>query len=306
MEKDREKIRIPWSESVWFFDIDDTLSDTTDVSSTATIGIYRVCIQQYGETIAKKLQMGVNNYYSLMVAGYRVKSQEEWVRIKGGARAYRELIERVTRLQNDVVKKYGMAKKWSREIFLKLTADDLAIPITSDLISEAVDNYWIEISKQTSVFPDAKELLNAIRRHNRPVYLVTSSDARLQLQPDGQFLYDPRYSEALKRQRIELLRDKGINFNVLSIGDPEDKPNRDFFDKAVRKAEADWGSPINMGNAIMFGDSFAGDLQTPKELMGFGLVVCIDRSKSHFDIIDTHQVNTNDMSKVTQFLTASS
>lgn len=302
MEKKKEIVKIPWEKSIWFFDVDDTLSDTSDISSAATEGIYNVCQKHFGKEIARQLQKQVSDYYLLMVGGYRVKDDAQWATVPGGKSAYDELIQKVTDCQKDVVKKYGIVKKWSREILLKLAADNLRIRITPELVSEAVNAYWMEIAKQTTIYPDALKLVQEIKAHNRPIYLLTSSDARLQMQPDGQFLYDPSYSEALKRQRIESLREKGINFNSLSIGDPEDKPHRDFFDKAVKKAEEDLGRSIDFHYSLMFGDSFAGDLQTPKEQMGFGLVICVDRTKPHFDAIDSNQINTNDISKVTGLL----
>jgi len=119
---------------------------------------------------------------------------------------------------------------------------------------------------------------------------------------EGQFDYDPQYSEALKRQRIELLREKGITFNALSIGDPEDKPHMDFFQKGLKIAEEDSGCPIDTRYAIIVGDSFGGDLQTPKEQMGFGLVVLFQKDKTKTEIIDEYQIITGNLSEVANFL----
>jgi len=294
--------KIKWEDSIWFFDIDDTLSDTSTVSSDATEGIRRVFKNKFGDKMAEAVKNQVNSYYNLMLSGYRVKNEDGWKNIEGGKSAFNKFVETVESFQPSVVKEYGTMKKWSREIFVKMAADKLGLEVMPELIHEAVDAYWVELSRITSAYTDAVNLINEIKAHNRPVYLLTSSDARLKMQPDGKFIYDPAYSEALKRERIEMLREKGIDFNVLSIGDPEDKPHKDFFEKAIKKASEDYGTPINLSNSIMVGDSFSGDLQTPKEQMGFGLVVLVDRTKSHLEVIDDHQINTDNLMQVTNFL----
>jgi FMN phosphatase YigB (HAD superfamily) len=294
--------KINWNDSVWFFDIDDTLSDTSDVSGRATEGIRRVFRAKFGESIAQAIKDKVNCYYDLMLSGYRVKNEEGWKNVEGGKEAFNSLLKAVENFQPSVVREYGVMKKWSREIFVKMAADKLGINVTPELVHESVDAYWVELSRITSSFPDAVKLIKEIKLHNRPIYLLTSSDARLKMQPDGQFIYDPAYSEALKRERIELLREKGIDFNILSIGDPEDKPHIDFFEKAIKKAEEDLGYSIDLGNSIMVGDSFGGDLQTPKEQMGFGLVVLVNRNRAHLEIVDNYQINTDDLSQLIKIL----
>jgi FMN phosphatase YigB (HAD superfamily) len=134
------------------------------------------------------------------------------------------------------------------------------------------------------------------------LFMVTSSDARLKMQPDGQFIYDPEFSEALKRKRIELLKGKGLKFDAISIGDPEDKPHPDFFNKALRVAEAEIGAPVDTRNAIMLGDSYGGDLQTPKEILGFGMVVLRENGKPSVQINDASQVSLGALTEAERFL----
>ncbi len=144
--------------------------------------------------------------------------------------------------------------------------------------------------------------MTEIKTHGRPIYLITSSDARLKMDEIGQFDYDPPYSENLKKQRIELLRKKGIPYNALSIGDPEDKPHLDFFEKGIKIAEQHLGANIDFGNAIMVGDSYAGDLQVPREKLGFGLTVLFNKSTSTTEINASRQISTGNLSKVSDFL----
>ncbi|MFA6533659.1 MAG: HAD family hydrolase [Patescibacteria group bacterium] len=296
----RELRKITWPESVWFFDIDDTLSDTSDVSAAATVGIERVVAKKFGDEIALVIRNQINNYYNLMLFAGRIKEDSDWDRI-GGKSEFENLYKSIQDCQQSVIEKFGAPKKWSREVLLKLAADKIGVKLDPEFIYEAVDAYWIELSKITSVFPDALELLNAIKEKKRPIYLLTSSDARLKMNPDGQFIYDPEYSEALKRERIELLRDKGVVFDSLIIGDPEDKPHKDFFEKGLARATADLGSKIDMEKVIIVGDQFANDLRTPKE-MNFGWVVLINRMDNQSEIVDEQQINTDNLGKVAKYL----
>jgi hypothetical protein len=52
----------------------------------------------------------------------------------------------------------------------------------------------------------------------------------------------------------------------------------------------------------MCGDSFVGDLQTPKEILGFGFVVLFQKERQNTVMIDEHQIDTNNLSEVSKFL----
>lgn len=294
--------RIPWSKSVWFFDIDDTIINTAGTSSIASNGIKKVFEAHSTSEIASQVQNNFNQLFELMLAGHRITTEEDWQKVPGGKSSFDNLAEEIEAAQKRVKAKYGSVKKWSREVFIKLAADKVGVRVTPEIIHEAADAYWLTLTEQTTVFPQVLDLLQEIKQHNRPVYLITSSDARLKMDEEGQFDYDPTYSESLKRERIELLRAKGVNFNVVSIGDPDDKPHRDFFDKGIRKAEEDLGKPLEPENSLMFGDSFSGDLQTPKEQMGFGLVVLFKKNKKETEVIDNQQINTDNISSVLQYI----
>ncbi len=164
--------KIKWENSIWFFDIDDTLSNTSDVSADATEGIRRVFKVKHGDNAAVAIKNQVNSYYDLMLSGYRVKSEEGWQKIEGGKDAFHNFLKAVENFQPSIIKEYGAMKKWSREIFVKMAADKLGIKVTSELVHEAVDAYWMELSKITSAFPDAVNLIKEIKTHNRPIYLL--------------------------------------------------------------------------------------------------------------------------------------
>ncbi len=294
--------KIFWSKSIWFFDIDDTLIDTATNSITASEGIRKVFENNFDSEVAMNIKDQFNALYNLMYAGYKVKKDEDWLKVDGGKKAFENLNQKVASLQKEIILKWGTYKKWSREIFIKLAADSLKMKVSPELIHEAADAYWITLAKVSNPFPDAVNLMTQIKLHSRPIFLITSSDARLKMRVDGQFEYIPQYSEGLKRERIMMLLEKGIHFNGISIGDPEDKPNIDFFQKAIKLAEEDLGQIIDTSHAIMVGDSFGGDLQTPKEKMGFGLVVLFQKDKLDTEVIDEHQITTCRLSDVANFL----
>lgn len=290
-----------WDSSIWFSDVDDTLIDTAGTSTEASEGIREVFEVYFGVQKAEEVQQNFNILFALMMAGYRVRD-DDWTQVSGGKEAFERLLEYVESCQQQVIAAYGHYKKWSREIFIKRACELAGIDVEPELVHEAADSYWMTLTERTEVFPDALKLSDSITEHNCPLFLVTSSDARLKMQPDGQFVYDPGYSEGLKRQRMELLREKGLRFRAISIGDPEDKPHPNFFTKAINLAESDLGISIEPGSLIMLGDSFGGDLQTPKEQLGFGLVVLRNSECSKTHINDTHQVTLGNLVEIERFL----
>lgn len=293
-----EGLTIKWSESVWFTDVDDTLIDTAGMTLEASRGIYDVFCVHYGDDKAAEVQENFNKLFGLMMAGYRVKSTEDWRAVPGGQAAFDNLVEYFTTCQSQVQSEYGHIKKWSREIFIKRSADLADLKITPEIVHNAATSYWEVLNDRVQIFPDSLRLAQRIARHQRPLFLVTSSDGRLKMQESGQFVYDPEYSEKMKRNRLERLSNRGIEFQAISIGDPEDKPHIDFFHKAVRTAEKILGYPVDMTKSIMIGDSYAGDLQTPKEQLKFGLLVLRDDQVEGLQVNDQRQVTTNNLDTI--------
>ncbi len=234
--------------------------------------------------------------------GYRVSNPSEWQDIKGGKLAFDDLLSYFADCQKQVMNDFGHIKKWSREAFIKRAADLAVIKVTPELVNRAAEEYWRILTERTYIFPDAIQLADTIEQHNRPLFLVTSSDARLKMQNNGQFIYDPLHSESLKRKRLQQLYKRGIKFKEISIGDPEDKPSYEFFDKAISLARNLLGSLPRPDNFIMLGDSYGGDLQTPKEQMGFGLVVLRDQSLENIVINDSYQITVNNLTQVGNFI----
>src|SRR5665213_1217390 len=175
----REVTRIAWENSVWFADVDDTLIDTISAAEYGTEGVREALVAHYGEAKATEIQTNFSAMFRLMFDGYRVKHDEGWQKVVGGKEAFDSLLETVASLQAQVKENYGHVKKWSREVFIKLAADEAGVEITPELVHEATDAYWINLTEHIEIFPDALELADTIAEHGRPLYLVTSSDARL-------------------------------------------------------------------------------------------------------------------------------
>ncbi len=282
-----------WENVIFFCDVDDTLVTTAKSTPEASEGIRKVFETRFGKEIAKKVQEEFVNIFQTMMLGHQGNTDDP---------AYQSILTEVKKYQIDVAKSYGRAKLWSREIFNEHCAKKNNINPSSELLSEAIDAYWLQLTKVARVLPGALELVQAAKNHKCPFYLVTGSDARMKLKENGQFFYDPAYSETFKRERMQLLRDKGIDFNLVSIGDPEDKPHEDFFTKAIRMANSDLGKQIDVSRAIMIGDSFAADLQTPKEQLGFGLVVLFEEERKITEIIDNQYMKVGNLKEILKFL----
>jgi len=263
----------------WFFDIDDTLIDTAGVNDVAAEGMKAVVANTYSAEICQRFVNEFMAIFDLMLLGYRIKNKQDWVGKESEKDAFQTLIQLIETRQSPVQEKWGSVKKWSREVFIAIAAERSGIVATPTFIREAANAYWVTLTERTIIFPGAKRLLTVLKEKGLGIYLLTSSDGRLVMRNDGLFEYDPSLSERLKRERIELLRQRGIPYDVLSIGDPEDKPHSAFFEKGLQAVQNFTGQQVDPALSIMVGDSFAGDLQTPLEKLGFAYVILFEKNR---------------------------
>lgn len=283
--------KIKWSRSFWFFDIDDTLINTADVSEKASESIRKV-FTYFGKKKALEVQKNFNDIFTTMLATHQSKNRKN---IK-----FENLVQEIEVYQKDVRKVYGRIKRWSREVFIKIASDRASLKVPPKIIKKAADAYWTELTRNVKIYTGTIELIGEIRKHKRPIYLLTSSDGRLVMQNEN-FYYNPSYSGKLKERRIKILKKRGLDFDALSVGDPEDKPNEEFFQKAIKIAESDFGSKINIKDAVIVGDSFTDDLQTPMK-MGFGLCVLFEKNRQGPMIRDKNYIAVNNLPDITKFL----
>ena len=176
-------------------------------------------------------------------------------------------------------KKWGFIKKWSRETFLKIAADEIKVNIPPETIHNAATIYWDAITDKTDPFKEAKEIINYITNLGHPVYLLTSSDGRLMIK-NGFFRYDSKISGSFKRNRMKTLAAKGLKFRDIIVGDPEDKPLPGFYERTLKTIEKDIGKKINFSSVVMVGNSFEDDLETPVNIMGIGTGVLLVKEKN--------------------------
>lgn len=278
-------MNIAWNNSIWFFDLDDTLVDTAGAGIIASEGVYDFLATQLENKIAVEIKNRFIDLFNLLLCGYRVTSEEGWNEITGGKAAHDALLARIKAAQPSVIDQYGEAKKWSREVLIMLAAEDHNVALSPEQVHLSAKAYWDHLAENVELLEGTTALIEAINRHNRPVYIITSSDGRLQMQDDGTFIYDPNYSEQLKSERLEKLKEKGIAYTAYRIGDPEDKPHLEFFEKIINAAKDDFGD-IDYNNCVMLGDSYSGDLETPRKKIGFGLVVHIDHDHGQVEEVD--------------------
>jgi FMN phosphatase YigB (HAD superfamily) len=229
-------------------------------------------------------------------------SEEQWQNIPGEHAAYDQFLRRIEKMQQPILAQYGCIKKWSREVFLAIIAEDLGMDIKADQIEAAIHAFWNRLTQHVEIIASSRALLETIQAHRRPIYIATSSDGRLQMQSNGQFIYDPVYSRQLKRKRIEALRSRGLFFSDVYIGDPEDKPQPVFFEKMLSLAEKNLSVSIDTRNCIMVGDSLNGDIRTPRDQMHFGLTVHFKPTQSVVQEEEPNYILTPDIREVLRYL----
>lgn len=294
--------KINWSEAIFFFDVDDTLIDTAANSISGSEGILNQLLTIVDTETATNVQERFNQIFETLMIGHTIKNTEDWDKIPGGQQYHDKIINQINSYQKPIIEQYGDIKKWSRETMLKISLDDYSINLNSKEITKLIDAYWLKLSQVSTPMPGVLDLFSEIKSHNRPSFLITSSDARLTLQDNNYFHYNPKDSETFKTKRLEALKEKGIIYDKASIGDPEDKPHLDFFMKGLNIAEKYLNYKINPKNIIMCGDSFKGDLQTPKEQLDFGLVVLYKKDQPETIAEGENFISTGNLHEITKYL----
>lgn len=294
-------IKISWQEAIWFFDIDDTLIDFVHAHKEGIKALSHVLVTFYGGK-GTKIGARVDDIFMALLQGHHARTERDWQRIDGGKEKIDEIIRRCESYQQAIVKRYGTSKTWSRETYTKIAADDLGVSITPALVDEAVGAYWQAIGESSYIYPDALKLFDIIRLGNRPIYLTTGSDARLTMQKDNTFKYDPVDSTEKKMKRIRILEQRGIKHNGVLIADPEGKATEAFYSRALAYAKDNMGRKIDRVHCIMVGDSWQADLAIPKEKLGFGLVVLVDRSRKETKQLDDRFIVVKSLLDLLMFL----
>lgn len=289
--------------TVWFADIDDTLIDTVKKHEVASDSIAGVLKPLVGEEKAEEVAKRFAETFQLLVTFHQSMVDDE-VEIAEDARKLREELQvRIDECQQEIKQQWGMAKKFSREVLLKLVGEDCGVSLAPEQIKECADSYWHRLESHTICFDDARKLTEDIARVGCPLYLITSSDARLALKENGQFEYEPESSRRFKMARIEKLRARGLYYRKAFIGDPVDKPTPEFFEMVYRGVERDLGRQLNPEHIVVLGDSYASDLHVPVSAWNATLGILYRRGQENVAFEQERVVSVGDWQVISELLT---
>ncbi len=248
--------------TVWLADVDDTLTDTAQMHRAASRSLVGVVRKITGETMALQIVERFEQIFDVLLASH----QAAGVRAQSDDRTAADvelLWFRVNDCQQEIKQRWGATKKFSREVLLKLAAEDFGIILDADQLSLCADRYWEHVDANAIFLDGAIPMTDEIARIGNSLFLFTSSDARLLLKGNGQFQYDPTASLDFKRQRMEKLRQRGLNYREVFIGDPFDKPTPVFFAAIHDGVERSTSRRFDANHAVVLGDSFSSDLAVP-------------------------------------------
>lgn len=235
-------------------DLDHTLIDQ-EIAHNAAL---KALIVMFGEAVVDHFE----HMYATLLEGHRKSLGEQW----DAKEKYEALLSELALLQQSSLQAYGL-RIWSREMWLFLAAKRTQQPLSKEQIKEGRDTYWSTFSAHSTIFDDAKLLLDEISRLGLPLVLFTGSDSVVRVNDDCSFTYDPALSLEYKMARIKKLP---ITYSDVIIGDPNDKPSQEYFDKL-------FAAIAHMGNfapkdIVIIGDSPRADLEVPKQ-MGYTTVL---------------------------------
>ncbi len=254
---------------VFLFDVNHTLINTALYHTKALLEIEKNLSKYIDLTAARYITRRFDEIFLLMVAGFLFRTVDEWKKIPGRRKSYERLVDLITEHQVKVKGEWGFIKKWSREVFLKIAADEIKAILSPEVIQNTATIYWDTITNLTEPFDEAKKLHDYLTDKGYHIYLLTSSDGRLQIKK-GFFTYDPLFSGTYKKNRMITLKKKGLHFRDVIVGDPHDKPFPDYYKRAIEIVSNDLKKEIQNKNLIIVGNSLEDDLETPNILLGFG------------------------------------
>jgi len=252
-----------YPDAVWLADVDDTLTDTARMHSAASRSIVDVLVPTIAVSHAQAISQRLDEIFQIMITFHQSASQTDCAQAPELRTLHDDFQRRISAYQAEIEEQWGVIRRFSREVLLKLAGEDCGVDLTSAHIDRCIDHYWAYIMKHADCFSDAVRLTETLERIGSPLYLITSSDGRMTLEDNGQFSYDPDFSRRDKAARMEHLRAKGIRYRKVFIGDPVDKPAPEFFRLAYAGIEHDLQRRLEPQKVIIVGDSYRSDLQTP-------------------------------------------
>lgn len=208
--------------------------------------------QIFGEQFAQE----VSDMFHLILEGHRRSEDEYWKKRE----EFNKLMARMMELQKLSLPSFG-PKVWSREAWILITAEKFQKRLTPQQIENGRDAYWMALSRNLTLYEDAKSFLQLINQLELPLILMTGSDSVLKVNEDYSLVYDPNYSEEYKEKRLSALP---FSYQKVAIGDPTDKPDPRYFEKLFQMVRGFGNFPPE--NVLVVGDSERNDLQIPQQL----------------------------------------
>src|SRR5579859_613577 len=133
------KPSLPWSESIWFFDVDDTLINTAEPTEISSLSMVPVLEKSIGKEKAEQLRDHFLQIFATMLAGHRLHHPAEWEKQPELKKEYDTLVQKMESYQQHIQEEFGGIKKWSREIFVQLAADEIGVTLAPAIIDAAAD-----------------------------------------------------------------------------------------------------------------------------------------------------------------------
>lgn len=237
----------------YIFDVDDVILDMNRASSLAE----RAMLNKL------KARLGIDavEVYTSFKAGYATLRRQ--LRAGSGVvhRDFAALKARIGRWQRGVVRAGYEVKIFSRESLLAVALEDHDIPVTSDLIHEAVDHYWRVLENETRVLHDAEVMIKRLLSGGAKVHLATDSDGFLRFSDEEHcFFYDPKAALERKMERLRPIYNLGLTRADISIGDPVGKQNPAYYQSVINRFRRASEETLDLSTTLAVGDSLINDV----------------------------------------------
>jgi len=248
--------------TAWIFDVDDTITDTRAMHHEAVEPVAQALSQYLPAELARATANRFGDIFDHLLARHQQQRG-----VTSGSESASQLEERARSHQQEILKVWGTARLFSREVLLQIALEDCGGNLNPRQLRSCTDAYWDFLSSNPILFPDAVQLIQELAHRNISVYLMTSSDAHYNAQTNGQFTYSPEDSRSKKNRRLKKLREHGIQYVRAFVGDPVDKPTEEFFQLVFAGVSDDLRQDLDDSPIVVVGDSYKSDIETPLRLL---------------------------------------
>ncbi len=278
------------SPAVWVFDVDDTITDTRLMHHRAAESVTQALSAHMPLDLAQSIAKRFRDVFDELLINHQQNPRSSADTRKSSD----ELEARARGYQKEIAAIWGFSRLFSREVLLQIAVEDCGASLTPPELRHCVDAYWEHLFENPIIFEDTVRLTQELARRHVPTYLMTSSDARYYQQPTGQFTYNPAESRDDKRRRLDNLRRYGVEYRRAFIGDPIDKPTKEFFRLAFSGIAEDLHRSVGSFRIVVVGDSFRSDIETPLELLDSSIGILYRHGQTMIDVESERVVSVGD------------